>query len=243
MIIYSQYEKQHSLLSKEKMVMDISGGLKTREKDWYPFVMVFNDNAGFSHYINKEVSLTILYNFGAFEYLNGASSYYNPQSPYLSAFYGGYVVQPKDGSVFGFDENRKPKVDEIAAVPKYDLQYLVLNSLGCYDVTLDYQTDAIQQNLPYLDKDDWTRIDASITTNSPVHRYRKPQRAYIQYGKPPAKYYEGEDFPLIKLKGRIYARYYEEFNATAFLYVIAPHEDIIEKTDKTFLSQAVIKSK
>ena len=63
------------------------GGLSTREKDWYPFVMTFNDDKGFSNFINRDMNFTVLYNFGAFEYINGASSIYNFNSDYYGAFY------------------------------------------------------------------------------------------------------------------------------------------------------------
>jgi hypothetical protein len=67
--------------------------LTTIEKDWYPFVITFNDDEGFSNFIGRDLNYTVLYNFGAFEYLNGASMIYNPQSQYYSSFYGAYFIK------------------------------------------------------------------------------------------------------------------------------------------------------
>lgn len=241
MYAYTKYEEKNSLIKQKNIKFKMPGGLSTSEKDWYPFILTFNDHLGFSRYMGEELSLTILYNFGAFEVGNGASSLYNPASPYYGAFYGGYIVEAEDENhIFGF-KNNMPNLDEIASVPKYDLEYLVLNGFGCEDVIIEYNTDNIKKNVDYIGYNNWTKIDATIKTNSPLHKYTTNYKSYIQYGKPPLKYYEGENFPLVELKGRIYVRYFEEYQSTIFLYVIAPQQKIIEECDIELLSKTTIK--
>jgi hypothetical protein len=58
--------------------------------------------------------------------------------------------------------------------------------------------------------------------------------------KPPSKYNTDVDFPIIRLKSRLYVRYFESKKCTVFLYVIAPNTKTIEKCDKLFLQKARI---
>lgn len=238
MYVYSQYEKSYSLLRDEHIKLDMKGGLSTREKDWYPFVMTFNADYGFSNYIGRDVRLSILYNFGAFEYLEGASSYYNKQSDYFNAFYGAYVV--KEDKFFGYNDDLTPNFEEMASVPKYDMTVLVLRSIGCKNPTFEFDINATYTVDEYLGLSDWDVIDATITTNSPMHQYQDNHQAYIQYGKPPETYYEDIDFELIEIKGRIYAKYIKDKGYTIFFYVIAPTNEIIEKCDRQMLQNTIL---
>lgn len=239
MSIYSKYEQSYSLLKKEKIKIDMKGGFSTLQKDWYPFVMTFNIDEGFSDYIGKEVQLSILYNFGAFEYLNGASTYYNPESPFFNAFYGAYVAKGSDFA-FGYKEDGTPDFEEMALVPEYDLRVLVLNSIGCEDPIFDFKLDAAYKIDEFLGYPDWDVMEASITTQSPMHKVEEDYQAYIQYGKP-SKEYKGEDFPNVQVKGKIYSRYFKEKGCSIFLYVIAPNESALVKCDEDFLKKTKIK--
>ena len=79
MSVYSILHKKESLPAKEGFEIIIPGGLTTPEKDWYPFVMTFNDNAGFQSFTgNENLDLTIMYNFPAFSAKNGCSLLYVP---------------------------------------------------------------------------------------------------------------------------------------------------------------------
>ncbi len=55
----------------------MKGGAATFQKDYFPFVITFDPSASFSRYIGAPVDLTILYNFGAFDMLYGASTLYD----------------------------------------------------------------------------------------------------------------------------------------------------------------------
>lgn len=242
MYFYSMYEENKSIMKEEKIDFTIPGGLSTFERDWYPFMIVFNDSPGFSWFMKRPMELSILYDFGHFEYTQGASSYYNPNSEYFNGFYGGYIVKEgeKRQRPFGFHIDGEPILDELTAVPRYDLRYLVLQSLGCKDVMIESSIDRVRQNIKKAGYEGWTRIDATIRTNSPLHKKTNYQRAYIQYGAPPSAYYSGENFPIIFVKGRIYARYFEQWDATLFLYVIASDEGTIDQCDMEMLSGAKI---
>ncbi|SHK07748.1 hypothetical protein [Paramaledivibacter caminithermalis] len=244
MFFYSKVHEKESILNKYNIIFDIPGGLSTKSKDWYPFVMIFNDNAGFSKYIGKNLSLTILYNFGHFKFKDGSSSYYDPNSKYYSSFYGGYLVKnnSSDKSAFGFYNDGTVNLEEISSVPKYDQERLVLSSLGCpkEKMRFDVSIDSIEYNVNYITHNNWIKIDSTIITNSPIHKSTKNHTAYIQYGKPIDKYYAGEDFPTIILKGRTYVKYFKEYNISIFLYVLAPDITTIEECDKNLLSKTIL---
>ncbi len=45
--IYSYMCKKDSFINALDIEIDMPGGLSTPKKDWYPFVMTFNDDKGF----------------------------------------------------------------------------------------------------------------------------------------------------------------------------------------------------
>lgn len=241
MFFYSKIHEKESLLNQHDITLKIPGGLSTKSTDWYPFVMTFNDDVGFSRYFGKDTSLTILYNFGHFELKDGSSSYYNPNSKYFSSFYGGYLVKNNEASdpPFGFHSDGSINIEEISLVPKYDQEVLVLSSLGCPSskIKFDVSIDEIQYGVNYVNHEGWTKVDSTIITNSPVHSFKQNQMSYIQYGKPIERYYSDEDFPITTLRGRTYVKYLKEHNMSLFLYVLAPTTDTIEECDKHILSK------
>lgn len=242
MSIYSHSEARYSLLKKENIDIDIPGGWSTLKKDWYPFVMTFNTSQGFSNYIGKEVELSILYNFGAFDYFKGASSYYDAKSPFFDAFYGAYVAKGKNFA-FGYHEDGTPNIEEMALVPEYDMKVLVLESIGCTEPLFNFKLDKSYPIEEFLGYQNWDVIEATLTTSSPMSQPKENYQAFIQYGKPPKALYEGVDFKEVTVKGKIYARYFPEENCSIFLYVIAPNDKAVLQCEEDFLQKSKIKLK
>ncbi|MFZ7133880.1 MAG: hypothetical protein ACOWWR_16150 [Eubacteriales bacterium] len=233
MYFYSMMEENHSIMEKRDFKISIPGGFSTPEKDWYPFVMIFNDDQ-FSKMVDKDIKLTILYNFGTF---NGKhSSFYQKDSDYYSAFYGAYVIENSNlKEIYGITDGNINE-EEIKSLAKYDLSTLVLDSMGCPYKDIDFHIIQIHKDVQYLSYTDWIRVDTVVQSRSPLHEYKKDYSAYIQYGKPPA-HFEGEDFEKINLLGRMYCRYFEEIQCTVLLYIIAPEGKIVDDTDKEILSK------
>mgnify|MGYP000900621809 CR=1 FL=1 len=244
MLPYSRMHERESVLARNRITFRIPGGMHTSKTDWYPFVITFNDDVGLSSYLGEKVEFTVLYNFGHFQLREGTSSYYNPKSLYYSSFYGGYIVKPGDSSrKFGFLNDGTINTGELAKVPEFDQKCLVLSSLGCpSDQRVFEETiTKVQNDVQYIGYDGWTRVDSEIETNSPVHVYRGFKQGYLQYGKPIGRFEYKEDFPKIQLKGRVYARYFEEIYSTIVLYVMAPSWDVINEVDKEILSDTELK--
>jgi hypothetical protein len=240
---YSILHQRSSVLARNKISFHIPGGNYTSWADWYPFVISFNANEGLSAYLGETVEFTVLYNFGHFNILEGASSYYDPSSHYYSSFYGGYIIKPAtEGRKIGFHDDNTINVEELAKIAEYDQKYLVLPSLGC-PVELRVFTEeisAVQYEVEYVGYDNWVKVDSTIETNSPAHEYKGFKMGYLQYGRPAGRYHYKEDFPIIILNGRVYVRYFEEFQATVVLYTMAPSWNTINEVDNEILSKAVI---
>lgn len=238
MYFYSLYNEQNSIMEQKDFTIDIPGGITTEEKDWYPLVLTFNDTS-ISSAIDEDIDLSILYNFGAFE--NGRSLLYDPHSDYYGAFYGAYIIESKDkDKAYGFS-NGELIEEEIIKIASHDMEGLVLKGMGCDNAKVTFEPLGPPRKTSYISYDNWTVVDSIIQSKSPLHKFKKNHLSYIQYGKPP-KDYQGEDFSDIKLSGRIYCRYFEEFDVTILLYIMAPNFEVVERTDQEILGRTVIKN-
>ncbi|WP_425448636.1 hypothetical protein [Dethiothermospora halolimnae] len=241
---YSFKHKTDSILYKKDIDLNIKGGLYTEKKDWYPFVMTYTASDDFSKYTGRDFDLTVLYNFGHFKLKDEASSFYDPTSPYFSSFYGGYVIQNKKNpnDKFGFLENGDLDINDISNLTEFDQNYLVLSSIGCPKEERIFEIDAVNiiEDVDYMKLSGWTKVNANIKTNSPMHKFRDDQRGYIQYGKPISRFYDGKDFPVIDLKGRIYAKYIDEYKITVVMFIVSPSLDTINECDDEILSHSTI---
>ena len=241
--VYSVINVKDSLIAKEDINISIPGGFSTSERDWYPFVMTFNADAGFSRFVSRPgTQLTIMYNFPQFDLLKGCSELYDEDSPLYSSFYGAYAVKTADGVPFGFKEvGGEYVLDEssTALVPEFDYHNLVLRDFGLNadNAVFDWKiTD--NENCEYLGMDGWTRIDADLTVNGCAHKYDGFVQSYLQYGVPA---YECEK-PLapVDMKGRVYAKYFAEKDVSIFMYVLTKDAGELERTDEQILSKSAI---
>lgn len=243
MLPVSYYHSQKSLFNKLDITLTLPNGRDFPGADWYPFHLYFNDDQGFSKYAGRDLSYTVLYNFPDFKGSARGAAYYDPDSPYYSGFYGAYLIQAHDlqGPPYGFTEEGV-NLKEIQWLPQYDQLKLVLPSLGCPPELRKFQVEVteVKTGQSLMGMEDWVQVDATLVTNSPLHRYKGYQRGYLQYGLPP-KDYRGEDFPLITVQGRIYARYFEEPRVTMVLYLMGSSGDFVETWSKALFQQGSLK--
>ena len=227
----------------------------TREKDWYPFVMTFNDDAGFRRFTGApDVKLTILYNFPAFDLLKGCSRLYDPASPYYNGFYGAYLVCYEDddeeasGAAYGFLPDGSLDLMTVAQVPQFDFQKLVLQDFGIGrdQMVFDWEVSKSRQNVSYLGIDGWTRADAELSVNGTWHEADQFHRSYLQYGPPRYDLLEyslpEEPFAPVEMTGRVYGRYFEEWDTSIFVYVLSSDPAVLEDCDREILSQSSLGS-
>lgn len=233
MSIYSALHENESIMKEAGFNLLIPGGITTPQNDWYPFPMTFNAGE-----FTDGARMSIIYNFPAFNGISRSSRLFDEDSTYNSAFYGAYVITKDDGTPYGLTD-KWVNTDEVAHAFEYDYVNLVLKSLGNEEFhfsPVQYETSHID----YLGYSDWIMIDAIINTNSTSHNSDGFKRSYIQYGNPGKK--ASEDFPLILLLGRLYIRYFEDYNCTIAMYIMARNQEVIIGCDEDILSKSTIKS-
>ena len=240
---YSAYNLKNSIMEKEGFEIKIPGGLSTKETDWYPFVSTFNDNAGIRNFTdNKDLSLTIMYNFPSYSLLRGCSRIFDPNSRYSSGFYGAYAVQDEDG-IYGFNDDGSIDLEAASQIPQFDMQRLVLGAMGLEynDMVFNWDIVRTENNINYADSEGWSVIDSVLTVNSVCHNYKNFSISYLQYGMP--NFEVNNDFTPINMYGRVYAKYFKEYNCSIFFYIIVPDKNVLENCDKNILSKSRIYSR
>jgi len=237
MSIYSGIHEKDSIMTKENFSIDIPGGLSTSNSDWYPFVMTFNADSYRSRG-NEIQGMTILYNFPAFNVFTRTNTFYEKDSPYNSSFYGAYVVQSPSDLPFCYTEKGTPAYDEIMQTFNYDYKKLVLESLGDVDFKFIVQQFK-SKTVDYLGYTDWNMVSAIVETNSVLHEFDGNKRSYLQYGRPFKK--PEESFADITMYGRLYMRFFPEYNSTIIMYIMTPSYDILNDCDNNILSKSVIR--
>lgn len=231
MSIYSSQQSGESVMKKNGLSIDMPSG-----EGWYPFVMTFNAT-GFKDWSGVDADMSIMYNFGAFDVCTRTSSIYDTNSGRYSSFYGAYAVKER-GSAFGFSEGALDTGDLIAAV-EYDYTVLVMSAFGCDSPVFVVDSINIESDTNIAGSGGWTRADALITASGCAHNYKSDKQPYLQYGRPMESV--GRDFEAVKLYGRVYAKYFEEYGLTVMLYVIAPDNDVVEDCAGGILKNTVIK--
>ena len=231
MRVYSVMENSKSVMHENNFKIDMHSS-----KEWYPFVITFNP-VNFGKWSRTGADMSIMYNFARFNSKTLSSDIFNAESDKHSSFYGAYALSQSDG-YFGY-ENGSVDVDEIILTFIYDYKYLVLEDLGCSNPTFKVLDLQITDDVNYLDIDGWTKIDAEINTNAMLHNYEERHTSYMQYGKPSQE--AKEDFPVIKMYGRLYIKAFDEYNSTIIIYVMSPSMDTINQCDNEILTNTSIK--
>lgn len=230
--IYSAQHEADSVMRRNGFDIEIPSG-----KGWYPFVMTYNTH-GFKAWSGIDADMSIMYNFGAFDAQTRTSSIYDQSSDKYSAFYGAYVVSKHDDA-FGF-KDEDIDIREIALAVEYDYTQLVIKDFGCQSLVFNIDNYDIATDLVYAGSDGWMRMDARITANGAAHNFEEHKRPYFQYGIPMTQV--ETDFAPITLYGRVYAKYFEKFDCTVMIYVIAPSENTVAQCDESVLEKTKISS-
>lgn len=240
MKIYSLANEKDSLMREKGIEIEIPGGGKTKEKDWYPFVMTYNADSEFRSFTGKQdARLTIMYNFPAFDISKGCSRLYDDGSPYYGGFYGAYAAEGK----LGFNDDGSFNAEEASVVPEFDLRKLVLEDMGMKrsDGIFEWHAARVEENIEYAGHDGWTFTDADMTVNGTLHVPKENYRNYIQYGRPAYDLKGKDEFAPVAMKGRLYARYFEEKDVSIYFYIMAKDMETLEECDEKILSESCVR--
>lgn len=241
---YSRYHESMSLIKQHDFHLKMPTDSKEEKDRWYPLMLVFQDSNGFSNWTGGPWDLTVLYRFGGFELLKKNAAYFDRESSRFSSFYGAYLIRNTDesGNIYGYDESGQMIPEDFMRVTEYDQRFLVMPSLGLSHREVVFEVDMLekQQDVTYLQRESWTRVDALIKTNSPEHHYAEHQQGYLQYGLPLPPPKGKNDFYPVTLYGRIYATVIESHDLTLALYILAPDQKTLEEVDSRHLSRTEI---
>lgn len=231
MIQRRSFEKE-SVFHQNGLEFNIPTGDKEQKNGWCEKMKLYHPGHLFFSGDNKG-QISILYNFGKFK--KGRSTFYDAQSDYFNGHYGVYAIDLADKK-FGWQDDGRIDTKAISDLVAYDHLDLVLDSLGCPPSKRFFESDiiAIKENQKFSGFSDWVEIDAVIETNAPLHQQKKYLLGYLQYG-PPSPDYQGEDFPLVQMKGRLFMRYDETRDLTVIYFVMARGEKLIEETSEEYL--------
>ena len=251
MSVYSGTHARESIMADKGITLEIPGGGETPETDWYPFVMTFNPGESFGRAAeDNSLVLTILYNFGAFDLSTGCSRIYDRQSEYYNSFYGAYLVTRRDdggeasgeskAAPFGFDSEGHMDPEQTAIVPEFDFQHLVLGDFGIKtsEQVFEWTIDKTDEDVSYLGRDGWSRADASLLVNGASHTKKEFRQSYLQYGAPKYEVSANGEFKPVAMRGRVYGRYFEEWDTSVFFYILTPEKETLEKCDRDILSKS-----
>lgn len=251
MSVYSGIHERESIMADKGIILEIPGGGETHETDWYPFVMTFNPGESFSRAAgDSSLELTILYNFGAFDLRKGCSRLYDRQSEYYNSFYGAYLVNRKaEGNEasgdsktapFGFDFEGHMDPEQTAIVPRFDFQHLVLGDFGIKtsEKVFEWTAETASEDVSYLGWDGWSCVDASLLVNGAAHTKKEFRQSYLQYGAPEYEVGDDEEFKPVAMRGRVYGRYFEEWDTSVFFYILTPEMETLERCDREILSKS-----
>ena len=251
MSVYSSIHERESIMADKGITLEIPGGDETPEADWYPFVMTFSPGESFGRAAgDNSLELTILYNFGAFDLSKGCSRIYDRQSEYYNSFYGAYLVTRRDdggeasgeskAAPFGFDSEGHMDPEQTAIVPEFDFQHLVLGNFGIKtsEQVFEWTIDKTDEDVSYLGRDGWSRADASLLVNGASHTKKEFRQSYLQYGAPKYEVSANGEFKPVAMRGRVYGRYFEEWDTSVFFYILTPEKETLEKCDRDILSKS-----
>ena len=219
-----------SVFHQAGLKLTVPTSAQTGDGRWSPRMKLFHSGEDFPHTGSGELS--ILYNFGAFA--SGRSAFYDPAADTFNAHYGVYAIQQREG-IFGYHDGAVD-VNAITDLVAFDQLDLVLASLGCPAAQKHFsaQITEIQPGPAMAGFSDWIQIDASILTNAPLFKEQGFQLGTLQYGRPPADY-NGPDFPLTPMVGRLYLRYDQTRQLTVIYFVIGKDAALVDQTSADYL--------
>ena len=144
---------------------------------------------------------------------------------------------------FGFRADDSLDLAKTGLVPQYDFEQLVLRDFGlrAQDMQFDWTVREVQTVDGFLGYDGWSCVDADLTVSGAFHRANGFRQSYLQYGTPKYDAYSDDPFAPVNMRGRVYARYFAEWESSVFFYVMAPSQDVVDRCDRVILQKSKLR--
>ena len=144
---------------------------------------------------------------------------------------------------FGFHADGSLDLAKTGLVPQYDFEQLVLRDFGlrAQDMQFDWSVQTVQTVDGFLGYDGWSCVDADLTVSGAFHRANGFRQSYLQYGTPKYDAYSDDPFAPVNMRGRVYARYFPEWESSVFFYVMAPSWEVVDNCDQQILQKSKLR--
>ena len=144
---------------------------------------------------------------------------------------------------FGFRADGSLDLAKTGLVPQYDFEQLVLRDFGlrAQDMQFDWTVREVRTVDGFLGYDGWSCVDADLVVNGAFHRAHGFRQSYLQYGTPKYDAIAGGDFAPVTMCGRVYARYFSEWESSVFFYVMAPSWEVVASCDQQILQKSKLR--
>ena len=158
-------------------------------------------------------------------------------------FPAGAKVSNRARPPFGFRADGSLDLTKTGLVPQYDFEQLVLRDFGLrtQDMQFDWTVREVQRVDGFLGYDGWSCVDADLTVSGAFHRANGFRQSYLQYGTPKYDAYSDDPFAPVNMRGRVYARYFPEWESSVFFYVMAPSWEVVDNCDQQILQKSKLR--
>ena len=144
---------------------------------------------------------------------------------------------------FGFRADGSLDLAKTGLVPQYDFEQLVLRDFGlrAQDMQFGWSVQTVQTVDGFLGYDGWSCVNADMTVSGAFHHADSFRQSYLQYGTPKYDAIAGGDFAPVTMYGRVYARYFAEWESSVFFYVMAPSWEVVDNCDRQILQKSKLR--
>ena len=144
---------------------------------------------------------------------------------------------------FAFRADGSLDLAKTGLVPQYDFEQLVLRDFGlrAQDMQFDWTVREVRTVDGFLGYDGWSCVNADMTVSGAFHHADSFRQSYLQYGTPKYDAIAGGDFAPVTMYGRVYARYFAEWESSVFFYVMAPSWEVGDSCDQQILRKSKLR--
>lgn len=218
----------------EEDLQSAGSDIPAKDMKYLPLLISFNDDAGMSYFLERDVRFTVDYAVADFPLFGKHSHFYEPQHPLYNSYIGAYYL-----TGYGKEANDEDTALHLAkSIAEFDQTALALPALGLASPDAVFNViETIKEESLLHEGLIWSSYTATIETNGGEHEPAAFLQSYLQFGKSPG----GVNYPLRLMKGQFYFTYIEEKDLFLGLYALLSDEEVLELVDRYILRQATIK--
>lgn len=228
MSISNAIQSDESLPNK----LGLSVDLPLESMPLYPMLVTFNDDAGMSARLGKDVGFTVAYTFADFNNSPRYSDIYLPEAQLFGSYVGAYYLT---GIGAQMSEHMAWSVAE------FDVVYLALPAIGLEPSEATFEVDGAElRSLIHHSDMDWQVLKSPLHISGHNHNRHGFELGYLQFGAPPSS---SQDYPVTAMVGVIHYTYIEALDLNLALFAIAKDSKTLEQLENDILMQVKLNAR